>query len=259
MASCWFPRLRLPRDGVGGAGRAPWPGRHLLLAIVATGAMACGDKEIPAAELGARLFTSPGVSTSRFNKFACATCHVVAADAALVPAGRWDSGYNLYGVAGRPSWWGGGALKLLDAINDCVDLFMGGKRLAATDPQALQLGAYLATNSPPEAQPAAPLTVVRVVTPLADLTGAAARGAVIYAASCFRCHGALHTGAGRLDDSVSILPEATLHFFPSNARAAFVEKIRHGRFFNIGGIMPFYSREAMSDADVADVLAFIGL
>jgi thiosulfate dehydrogenase len=231
----------------------------LFLLLVATFGIGCGDREIPAAELGSRLFASPAVSTSRFNHFACSTCHTVSADGGPVVRGRWDAGYNLAGVAGRPSWWGGASLELLDAMNDCIELFMGGRRLTAADDSARQLGAYLAANSPPGPQPAAPLTIVRVVTPLADLVGHAENGALIYTASCARCHGAPHSGSGRLDSSVSVLPEDTLHFFPTNARAAFVEKIRHGRFFNIGGVMPFYSVEAMTDAEVADVLAYIGL
>jgi thiosulfate dehydrogenase len=250
MAWCWFPPLRHHRDLALG---------FVLLALAGTGSGCGGDRDVPAAQLGARLFTSPALSTSRFNRFACSTCHTIAAGAGPVVPGRWDSGYNLHGVAGRPTWWGGASLRLLDAVNDCIELFMGGRRLSAAEPQALQLGAYLAESSPPDPQPAAPLTVVRVATPLADLAGDANRGALIYAASCFRCHGAPHSGSGRLDPSVSILPEDTLHFFPTNGRAAFVEKIRHGRFFNIGGVMPFYSLEAMSDADVADILAFVGL
>ena len=43
------------------------------------------------------------------------------------------------------------------------------------------------------------------------------------------------------------------------ARDVTVEKIRHGRFFNISGIMPFYTVEAISDQTVADLLAYMGL
>jgi thiosulfate dehydrogenase len=236
--------------------------RGLTVALVAAGlgaAAACGDKEVPAAELGERLFHATSISTGPRNYLACSTCHVVDGAAALVPVGRWDSGYNLHGAAGRPSWWGGAAITLLDAVNVCLVQFMGGRALAPDEPVARQLGAYLAANSPPGPQPAAPLTIVRVVTPLNNLTGDPARGAAIYAAGCQRCHGAIHSGAGALDKSVAVIPESTIHFFPNDARAAFVEKIRHGRFFNIGGLMPLYSLEAMSDADVADLLAYVGL
>jgi thiosulfate dehydrogenase len=38
-----------------------------------------------------------------------------------------------------------------------------------------------------------------------------------------------------------------------------VEKVRHGRFFNIGGVMPFYTAEALSDQTIADILSHMGL
>jgi thiosulfate dehydrogenase len=59
---------------------------------------------------------------------------------------------------------------------------------------------------------------------------------------------------------VSVIPEDTEKVFPaSQVRAVVVEKIRHGKFFNIGGIMPLYSAEAITDQEIADILAYIGL
>ena len=68
-------------------------------------------------------------------------------------------------------------------------------------------------------------------------------------------------GTGRLDSTFSIVPEDTQKAFPApgEARFATVEKLRHGRFFNIGGVMPLYSLEALSDRSVADLLAYLGL
>jgi hypothetical protein len=43
------------------------------------------------------------------------------------------------------------------------------------------------------------------------------------------------------------------------ARSVTVEKVRHGLFINIGGVMPFYTQEAMSDQTVADILVYMGL
>ncbi len=34
------------------------------------------------------------------------------------------------------------------------------------------------------------------------------------------------------------------------------EKIRHGQFFGVGGNMPFYPREVLSDAELADLLEY---
>ena len=38
-----------------------------------------------------------------------------------------------------------------------------------------------------------------------------------------------------------------------------IEKVRHGQFFGVGGSMPPYSQEALSDADLGALLAFLGL
>lgn len=233
----------------------------LIGAWLLTGLAGCGDREVPAAELGARLFQDPAVSTSRLNRFSCATCHSVVPGAPAVVPGRFDSGYNLAAAAARPSWWGGYATSLLGAMNVCIEEFMGGRALQPGDDGARQIGAYLAEQAPPDPQPAAPFTIVRAVTPLDGMAGDAARGGAIYAASCQRCHGGAHNGAGRLDATVSIVPEDTQRAFPmpGQARFATVEKLRHGRFFNIGGVMPLYSVEALSDTDVADLLAYLGL
>jgi thiosulfate dehydrogenase len=239
--------------------------RRLLVALMgaalAAGASSCGDREVPAAELGEQLFQDPAVSTSPRNHFSCATCHTVTPGGPPVVPGRFDAGYNLAGSAGRPGWWGGYATTLLGAMNVCLEEFMGGRALQPEDDSARQLGAYLAAQSPPDPQPAAPFTIVRVVTPLDGLAGDASRGGLIYAGGCQRCHGAVHSGAGRLDPKFSIVPEDTQRAFPAagEARFAVVEKLRHGRFFNIGGVMPLYSHEALSDAEVADVLAYLGL
>ena len=54
-------------------------------------------------------------------------------------------------------------------------------------------------------------------------------------------------------------PSSKEQSFPTNARAVVVEKIRHGKFFNIGGIMPLYSVESISDQEIVDTLAYLGL
>ena len=63
----------------------------------------------------------------------------------------------------------------------------------------------------------------------------------------------------RLGRLASVIPEDTIKSFPMNVRAVVIEKIRHGRFFNIGGVMPLYSTEVMTDQDIADIAAYLGL
>src|SRR5207248_2624892 len=84
----------------------------------------------------------------------CSTCHVV--QAGQPAGGRIDPGYNLYDTVHRGSWWGGDKIKLLDAINYCLNEFMGGGPLAATDDAARELFEYLDQNSPTKAPTSPP-------------------------------------------------------------------------------------------------------
>jgi thiosulfate dehydrogenase len=231
-----------------------------LLSFLLTAALlaGCGDEKVPAAELGKDRFADPKVSTSRFNPFSCASCHVVDPASPAVVPGRLDSGYNLAGVGTRGSWWGGGSTTLLDAINVCVKEFMGGAPLTRDQDAARELDAYLEAGAPAMTMPA-PFTFVRVTTPLAELKGDATRGAEAYQKACHRCHGEVHTWKGHSTALAVVLPESSISTFGNDARAVTVEKIRHGRFINIGGVMPFYTAEAMSDQAVADILVFMGL
>jgi len=235
--------------------RVPGP-----LATIVILAAACSDEHVPAARLGERLFNDPGLSTSGFNAVSCAICHVVDPASPAVVPGRFDPGFNLANTAGRPSWWGGYELTLLDALNVCLDRFMSGRLLSQQDEEARLLYAYLDANSPEPASSPLPFTVVRNVTGLADVAGDSDRGRDLYERACHRCHGAAHTGAGALDTRPPIVPKSTVaEFRPEQVRAVVEEKIRHGRFFNLAGVMPLYSVEVMTDADVADILAYLGL
>lgn len=223
------------------------------------GVSGCGDRAVDAALFGKRVFADPGLSTGPFNRTSCATCHTVQEGAGAVVSGRHDPGFNLANTVGRASWWGGEATRLLDAVNICLEQFMGGRKLAPEDEAARQLYAYLDEHSPDVGLPAAPLTIVRVVTGLRELVGDAGRGRRVWEGACSRCHGAAHTGRGRIALNVSIVPEETQRAFPDEAREVVVEKIRHGRFLGIGGFMPFYAREVLSDEQIADLLAYLGL
>jgi thiosulfate dehydrogenase len=230
-----------------------------LLALLALGG--CGGEDGPrdAADFGEALFQDARLSESSFNTFACATCHVTTAQ---VPAGRIDSGQPLFNVAARPSWWGGNETHLLDAVNVCYVNFMRGvTKLEAEDPRARALYEYLSRISPDAQAPARPFTVVKDIQDVPR--GDAARGEAVYRAACQTCHGAPHTGEGRLTALASVLPEVTADYdrlFPGIPHAQVViEKVRHGAFFGVGGNMPPYSTEALADADLGALLMYLGL
>ena len=92
--------------------------------------------------------------------------------------------------------------------------------------------------------------------------GDPARGEQVYAAACTSCHGALGTGAGKLEGTPALPAalNATAKKLPSFSPAVLVvEKVRHGQFWGLGGISPPFSREAISDEDLGALTAFLGL
>lgn len=216
-----------------------------------------------ARDFGAKLFTDARLSDSAFNRFACSTCH------ATTQAGepqRLLSGGTLADVVARPRFLGGQTLRLLDAVNFCYVYFMRGVPLSKEEPRAKALYEYLLSLSPSAASPTGvapqrPMTIVRDIVDLP--AGDATRGRTLYTRACAECHGALGSGAGRISENASPLPQVTRTYpqdFPGVPPArVVVEKVRHGQFFGVGGNMPFYSRESLSDADLADIIAAMGL
>lgn len=216
------------------------------------GASGCGP--VTAAERGAQLFQDPAFSPSPSNVFSCATCHRVADGA------QRFAGPDLRGVVRRSPLWCGQYGYLLDAVNNCLGAFMRAEPLSPTDDRGRALLAYL-QGLPGGSGAASPCTIVRVIDSayLASLpSGDAGRGAAVYRDACQGCHGDTKTGDGRLGDRVSIIPNDTIASFGVDAaRAVIAEKIRHGKFYGIGGVMPPYTQEALSDPELADILAYV--
>jgi len=227
----------------------------LALGLLAAG---CGGTS-SAKDFGEELFQDARLSESQFNSFSCATCH---STTATQEPGRIHAGYTLHDSAFRPSWWGGYETNLLDAVNFCYVNFMRGvSPLTPEDAKSRALYEYLAGISPSQQAPALPFTVVKDIQDVPR--GSTGRGAEVYRAACQTCHGETHTGQGRLTQQASILPEVTNEYgqlFPGVPKQLVViEKVRHGQFFGVGGSMPLYSREALSDEDLGALLAFLGL
>lgn len=227
----------------------------LMLGVLAAG---CGGTS-SAKDFGEELFQDSRLSESQFNSFSCSTCH---ATTAKPESGRIHAGYTLRDSAFRPSWWGGYETNLLDAVNFCYVNFMRGvSPLTPEDPKSRALYEYLVSISPDAKAPALPFTVVKDIGDIPR--GSTTRGAEVYRAACQTCHGETHSGKGRLTTSASILPEVTEEYgsiFPGVPKQLVViEKVRHGQFFGVGGSMPLYSREALSDEDLGALLAFLGI
>lgn len=232
----------------------------VLLVLLAAGC-AEGTVSRPAKERGEALVHDPGFSRSQFNIFACSDCHATnATEDALM---RFP-GAPLGDSAFRATWWDGYTAQYLDAVNACWVFFMRGESpgLAPGDPDGDALYEYLVSISPTNPAPAIPLTFQRNIVGL--VPGNAANGEQVYDMACRNCHGAAGTGAGRLHPSVVVLgPELSASYdaeFPGvDHDLLVVEKVRHGQFFGIGGNMPPFALERLSDAELADLIAYLDL
>jgi thiosulfate dehydrogenase len=237
--------------------------RAFALSVLLVGGCS-SDPEIErrsAVEHGKDLFEDKKASNSNLNVFTCGTCHRAearAGDMRILP------GYDLAGAVDRPTYWGGQRSDLLLAINDCRYFFMNANvAWTANDADAKAMFAYLA--SLPKTQTGAlPFTVVQIAKDLPG--GDRARGEQVYEASCRSCHGAAHTGQGKLRSAIPRLPEESVDYLSKTyafdktaVRLTFVEKIRHGGFLGVFGNMPLYSIEAMNDADLGALLTFLEL
>jgi thiosulfate dehydrogenase len=222
-----------------------------ILVLLALFGVGCDRSAV---EAGRDAFSDPKLSTAPSNPFSCSTCHETDAMPAHTRPGR-----TMYDVVNREAWWGGSVTNLLDATNQCVTNFMRGRALTADDEKSRALFVYLESLSPDAAQPLLPLTVVQNIVDVPS--GDPAHGAQVYKDACAICHGEAHTGNGRISDLASIIPDDTITTFGTDpklgARIVTIEKVRHGKFFNVGGNMPLFSVEALADADLGDVLAYL--
>jgi thiosulfate dehydrogenase len=221
------------------------------LALLSLLLAACGPR--PAIDLGRELFSDARLSTADSNVFSCATCHEVGAPALPLP------GYTMLDAARRPSYWGGSVGTLFDAVNQCLTQFMKSRAITIEEENGRALHVYLQSLVTAGPAPALPLTIVRNI---ADVpSGDGGRGKGVYDGACAPCHGAPSSGDGRIGKIASIIPNDTVNMFGSHpktgARPITIEKIRHGKFFGVGGVMAPFSLEVLSEAQLGDLLAYL--
>jgi thiosulfate dehydrogenase len=233
---------------------------HLAVLVLVLAWLLAGCTRHPSAvERGAALASDPALSRSMYNAFACTTCHPVRAG----EGDRLLPGAALAGATVRPSYWGGTIVDLFEAVSTCYQQFMRGGRLDRASDDATALYAYLDSLSaePGARTEAVPFTPVRLTTPPA--AGDAARGQATHARACSSCHGQPGSGLGRIGES-SILPDAierthsrAAGYTEETIRHVIVQKVRSGGYLGFGGVMPPFSREVLTDEEVADIVSFL--
>ena len=237
--------------------------KAIAIGVAALVVGACQDT-ISARDRGKQLLGLTGVSDSRANIFECRDCHEIAPDGA---GDRIFPGYSLVDSAYREAFWGGGERTLLESMGFCRFVFMRGLPFDEDDENARAILEYLLSISETDPAPALPLTVTLNIDEDRITRGDPAEGEALYDSACRHCHGA--PGArppDRLAGDAKTIPSteagwAELYDDPEFAGFSYglivTEKVRHGRFFGVSGIMPLFSLEALSDEQLGAILAYL--
>lgn len=223
------------------------PGLGLALVAVVSVAGAKPD----AVSRGRVLFNDPSMGK---NGISCAGCHAIVEDEAAQGDGLIRAGHTLFGVAQRPHWRGDTRRTALPtlarAIDVCVQLFQGGSGLAPE--QGRELEQYLATLSG-KTRPG-PLQIQPALEANLDyerdkyLGGDADRGRTAFYRACSSCHPRGGKGLGPALYGKS-RTEIALRTREGNGL------LRGSR--EAGAWMPFYGKDRLTDAEVADIAAFV--
>lgn len=217
-------------------------------------------ERVSAERRGQELFASPSLSTSRFNQYSCATCHRTSAtdrpDAVL-------PGATLAGATARPTFWGGTVVSLEDAVGLCFEKFMRGGRFDVTQPNSVDLYAYLLSLEHAQGAITTAVTFTIPSSTQPPSGGDGARGQRVYERACAGCHGAIRQ-SNRAISYATVIPDDTERehgiaqgYTLETLRQVFVEKARHGSFLGFAGTMPPFSTELLSDQDLSDMVAYV--
>jgi mono/diheme cytochrome c family protein len=211
----------------------------------------CKGLDPEAIRRGMKVFEEPDPDG---NLFACGTCHDLAPDEELT---FLRPGHTLHDALRRPSYKAGRVATFLGASNVCRIDWMVTAPWQETSPDFKDLVAFLESISPADE---APPLAFEIAPPsrTGPPAGSADDGCVLFHKSCVTCHG--ESGAGTF-----LAPSLfEFEFAPDFIR----EKIRlSGPSLEdnpktvydglVGGVMPFWSRDKLSDAQVEDLVSYL--
>lgn len=227
---------------------------RITLALVSVLAAACAMEGGPSRPEG----SSPALSDGEAiyarprpdgNTFACATCHALSEPA---DDGIRRPGHPIGDAANRASYKNGQLGSLREAVNTCLDEWMGADPLSEDDEDWLLLEEFLMEQA--GTAPAPELAFERVDPP-ADVSGGdAMAGEQTYHETCVVCHAADGEGSQQA-------PPLQGARVPAERVA---ERVRRSGNTNsavypglTGGRMPFWSLDRLSEQELLDVVAYV--
>lgn len=217
---------------------------------------AAAPKEVPVTAANvAALGGGKAVYESRVeggNTFTCSTCHALAeptADKLRRP------GHPIGDATKRPSYKNGKVPRMLDAVNSCLTEWMNADAWQENDARWTALYGWLDDQA--GAGPAPVVEIKRVDPPaMASLFGGdPERGLATFNGSCAVCHGANAEGTQKAPKVSGLGLDAGYVATRVRTSGRSDSKVYPGL---TGGVMPFWGADRLSDAELVDIVAFLG-
>jgi mono/diheme cytochrome c family protein len=218
----------------------------------------CRPEDPEAIQRGMEVFES---SDPNGNLFSCSLCHSAIPDA---ESDIQRPGHDLARVLARPSFKNGALTRFVDAANTCRTYWMVTDPWADDAPALLDLTAFLASMPGADEPAPSPELVYEIVAPsvTGPSSGDADQGCQLFNSSCSICHGEDAVGTNFAPSLIS--PFVVAVDDPDYVR----QRIRlsgpagetvYGRpdLELLGTVMPFWSRDKLSDGDVEDLVAYL--
>ena len=219
----------------------------LLPALALSSTLACSPAPSPTSE-GEAVYRNV---VEDGNSFSCSTCHALKEPSA---DGLRRPGHPIGDATRRPSWKNGQLDDMREAVNSCLQEWMNAEPWAADDPRWLALYEFLDGQAALESAPALSFSIV---DPPVELGGGDPdAGRATFNQSCAVCHGQDGAGTNQAPPVVGFghAPDYTARRVRTSGRLD--SPIYPGLS---GGVMPFWSAERLSDAELLDLVAYLEL
>ena len=183
------------------------------------------------------------------NSFTCSTCHAIDEPA---DDGLRRPGHALRDAAARPSYKNGEVASLREAVNSCLTEWMNAEPWEADDARWVDLEGFLQDIAPSSA----PALTYEIRTDEIDLEGGDADdGRELFNGSCAVCHGQNGGGTDQAPPVVGFGHAADYVARRVRTSGRGDSSVYQGL---TGGIMPFFSDDRLSDAELRDLVAYLG-
>lgn len=215
---------------------------RFVLVVLATLLTGCTE-DLPDGETVFRTRVADG------NTFTCATCHAVSEPDA---DGLLRAGHPIGDAAARPTFKNGKYTELHDAVNSCLDEWMGAEPWSTDDARWVALRGWLESLAPKAPAPALEFSIVK--PPAAASGGDPVAGQALFDRSCAVCHGLGGVGTERG-------PNVTGRGYEPDFVAGRIRtsgSVDSAVYAGLtGGRMPFWAADRLSDTDVLDLSAYV--